>query len=233
MKAALGEDCPLIAGMLPPWLKTDRWEIQAKLPANSQGSFPAQQLQAGDIPQLNLMLQVLLEDRFHLTVHRETREIPVYVLTVAKNGPKLKRTLERGELFKTADGSLVEHHGLAGMLRVPGPDGASRTRLNFQASSMVDAAATLGWFFDRPVLERTRLPGEYDFAVEYEVDPDEHGPVFTPNTSGLGGNYFNPFTGLTNAALSVGLQSVGLRLESTKAPVEVLVVDRVERPTEN
>jgi uncharacterized protein (TIGR03435 family) len=54
-----------------------------------------------------------------------------------------------------------------------------------------------------------------------------------PNLSGRGGGYFNPFSGLTAAELSASLQDVGLRLESTRAPIDVLVVDRVEKPTEN
>jgi uncharacterized protein (TIGR03435 family) len=233
LKAAIGEDCPLIAGTLPEWVKTDRWEIEATLPAGSPVTYTARQLQTGDTRQLNQMLQVLLEDRFHLKVHRETREIPVYALAAARSGSKLKHTPEKGELLKTTDGRVLEHHGLNGLNTVPGPDGAARMRLNFQASSMGDTAAALGPFFDRPVVDQTGLTGEYDFAVDYEVDPDERGPALTPNVSGRGGNFVNPYTGVTSAALSAGLQAVGLRLESTKAPLEVLVIDRVEKPDAN
>ncbi|MBV8846331.1 MAG: TIGR03435 family protein [Bryobacterales bacterium] len=233
MKVALGEDCALVAGTLPAWVKSDRWEIQAKLAPNSVPSYTARQLQVNDTREINLMLQVLLEDRFHLKIHRETRQIPVYAVTVGKNGPKLKPTPPKGELLKIADGSLVEHHGLSSSLRIPAPDGTLRNRMTFQASSMQDAADTLGWYFERPVIDRTSLKGEYDFVIEYDVDPNERGPAAAPNTSGLGGGYFNPFTGLTSAAVSVALQEVGLRLESTKAPVEVLVIDHVEKPSEN
>jgi len=233
VKAALGEDCPMIAGQLPAWAKTDRFEIQAKVPANSLPGYTARQLRDGDTPELSLMLQALLEDRFHLKVHQEMREIPVYALTVGKNAAKLKQTPPKGELMKTAGGSLVERHGLQGMQSVPTQDGTTRMRLNFQASSMQDAVDALERYFDRPVLERTGLKGDYDFAIEYEVDQNRPGPATAGNTSGLGGNFFNPFTGLTSSALSVALQDVGLKLESTKAPVEVLVIDHVEKPSGN
>ncbi len=233
MKTALGEDCPSISGNLPAWLKTDRWEIQAKPPANSLPSYSARQLRSGDTPELNQMLQVLLEDRFHLRVHRETKELPVYALTVGKNGPKLKPTPSKGELAKAADGTLVEIHGLQGMLAVPSQNSVPRTRLSFQASSLPEAAEGLSRYFDRPVVDRTGLKGDYDFAIEFDKDPDAPGPVTAGNTSGLGGNFFNPYTGLTSEALSVALQDLGLRLEPTKAPVEVLIIDHVEQPSAN
>lgn len=233
LKAAIGEDCPLIAGTLPAWVRTDRWEIEATLPASLPITYTARQLQTGDTPQLNAMLQTLLAERFHLKVHREARPIPVYALTVARSGPKLTRTPEKGDLTKTADGRVLEHHGLNGFNRVPGPDGAARMRLNFQASSMGDTAGALGGFFDRPVVDQTGLTGEYDFTIDYEIDLDERGPASTPNVSGLGGNFVNPYTGLTSAALSAALQAVGLKLESTKGSVDVLVIDHVEKPDAN
>ena len=232
LKVALGQDCPLIAGHLPAWLKTERWEIQAKLPANTV-SYTYDQFQRGSAPEVSLMLQVLLEERFHLKVHRETREIPVYALTVAKNGPKLKPSVPGSELLTIGDGSRIEHHGLASQLKVAAADGSSRTKMTFRASSMQNTADAFAPYFDRPVLDRTGLKGDYDFEIQYEKDPTAPTPAATPTSSGLGGNYFNPFTGLTSAALSVALRDVGLRLESTKAPLEILVIDQVERPSEN
>ena len=85
---------------------------------------------------------------------------------------------------------------------------------------MKDAAEAFGMYFDRPIVDKTAIQGEYDFTIEYEDEP-------SIRVRG------NPFSGLTSSALSVALQEVGLKLESTKAPVEVLVIDHVERPTEN
>ena len=85
---------------------------------------------------------------------------------------------------------------------------------------MDDAAQAFANFFDRPVLDRTGLKGMYDFAIEFENDPDAPTP----------GIALNPFNGLTASELSAALRALGLRLESTKAPMEVLVIDHVERP---
>ena len=100
------------------------------------------------------------------------------------------------------------------------PNGILRTRFDFQASSMEAAARAFAFFFDRPVLDRTNLKGDYDFTIEYEDDPEARIPL-------------NPFSGLTPSALSAALATVGLKLESTKAPVKVLVIDNVEKPAKN
>jgi uncharacterized protein (TIGR03435 family) len=222
VKAALGEDCPLIAGALPAWVKKDKFEIQGKLPDGSSNFTPAQ-IRQGKMTPVNLMLQGLLEDRFHLKVHRETRDLPVFALAVGKSGLKLKRTPPGGEQIKTAAGILVERHGLEGMLSVPSQSGSPRYRLHFQASSMQEVANSLAPYFDRPVLDRTGLQGDYDFDVIYDEDQD------APN---VGGVPFNPYKA-TAPALSIALEEIGLKLESTKAAVEVLVVDHVEKPAEN
>jgi uncharacterized protein (TIGR03435 family) len=234
MKVAMGYDCSLIsiAPAVPAWIRTDRWEIQAKLPPHSP-VYTQRQMRSGDTPQLNQMLQVLLEDRFHLKVHRQTREIAVYAITVAKNGPKLKPTPAGGDRQKIGDGSIAEFHGLWGMERFASPDGTPRERLTFRASSMQEAADGLGRYFDRPVLDRTGLKGNYDFTLEYEVDPTPAPPPVVDKTSGLGGSFANPWSGLSSGALSNALQDVGLKLESTKAPVEVLVIDHAEKPSAN
>jgi len=206
---AFGHSCPLISGPVPEWLKTERYEIQAKMPPNSVPSYTPEQLRLEDTPELNLMLQVLLEDRFQLKVHWETKQLPVYLLTVGKNGPRLKKSGPRGERF-----------GLSGLNAVPTLDGSRRTRLDFQASSLEEAARTFSFYFDRQVLDRTAIKGDYDFVVDYEDDPTARVPG-------------NPFSGLTPSALSAALQTLGLRLESTKASVKVLVIDYVEKPSPN
>src|SRR5262249_51803243 len=152
----------------------ERWEIQATLPPNSR-SYSDYQKRSNDTPEVNLMLQVLLEDRFRMKVHRETREIPVYAITIGKNGPKLKET--QGDQLKVANDSKIEVHGMASSLRVPASDGTLRSRMTFQASTMQSLAGTLGDYFEQPVIDRTGIKGEYDFALEYEVDPNERGPV--------------------------------------------------------
>src|SRR5262249_23748461 len=160
---------------------------------------------------------------FHLKVHRETRELPVWALTIGKNGLKLKPAAAP-TLRKAPDGSLFEVHGLGSMLQMATQDGRPRRQMNFQASSMRQTAEAFARYFDRPVVDLTGVKGEYDFTLDVETDPDAPRPAAVENTSGRGGGYFNPFGGLTPGAASSALQDVGLRLESAKAPVEVLVI---------
>src|SRR5262249_11700325 len=110
MKTATQEPCTLIAGV-PGWVKTEAYEIQAKLPSNLVPKYTVRQLRLGDTPEFNSMLQVLLEDRFHLKVHWEMREVPVYAVTLGKDPLKLTKTPAEGEFRKQPDGSLYEVHG--------------------------------------------------------------------------------------------------------------------------
>jgi uncharacterized protein (TIGR03435 family) len=212
----LGE-CPLIYGPVPTWLKTERYEIQGKFPDNFATSHSDMaQLLAG----VNLMLQVLFEERFHLKVHRETRELQVWAITVGKNGPKL-RPAGPLRMIKQPDGSEVPVHGRNSFTPVPNVPG--RRQITFKAASMQQVIESLGAFADRPMVDRTGLKGEYDFEIEYDVDQ------LAPRSEVLP----NPFTGMTCPTLSAALQDVGLKCELRKAPVEVLVIDQIERPSEN
>ena len=166
------------------------------------------------------MLQVLLEDRFRLRVHWERKQLPVYVLNIGEGGPKLKPALPGSERRKALDGSEFENHGMEGIDTVPTPDGSRRARLNFRATSMEEAARTFSFYFDRQALDRTGLTGEYDFFLEYDEDSDAHVPL-------------NPFSGLTASILSKALQTIGLKLEATRAAADVLVIDHVEKPSAN
>jgi uncharacterized protein (TIGR03435 family) len=225
MKVALGMDCPLIVGSMPSWVKNDKFEIQAKLSSASVSETSDRTTSRTssaarrnvDPVQFKLMLQTLLEDRFRLVVHRETREIPVWALTRGKGELKLKKSTSVETRLKP-DGTLVEIHGLGIVLRQE-----SQVTMTFQASSMRDAADSLTTYLDRPVVDRTGLDGEYEFVIAFEPDPDAR-----PN---LGRLPVNP--GLSSSRAAIALEDVGLRLESSTASVEILVIDRVERPSSN
>ncbi len=217
---AFGWRCPLISGTLPAWATTERWEIHATIPAGSIPNYTVRQLRLEDTPELNRMLQALLEDRFHLRVHWERKQLPVYVLRIDKDGPKLKQTSAGTELIKASDGSVFENHGMVGANTVTQTDRFRHARLNFRASSLEEAARTFSFYFDQQVLDRTGLKGEYDFTLEYEEDSDARVPL-------------NPFSGLTPSTLSKALRPIGLKLEAARASIEVLVIDHVEKPSEN
>ncbi|HEY6339862.1 MAG TPA: TIGR03435 family protein [Bryobacteraceae bacterium] len=214
--------CALITGE-PAWTKKDRFEIQATLPPNFP-AFTRFQFADGEAPQLDRMLQVLLKDRFKLVVHRETRGIRVYALTAVKRGSKLRAVAEP-ENRTTADGTSFKIHGLDEIESVKSENGALISRLGFRYSSMQELAGTFTSFLDRPVLDRTGLGGKFDFALEYENAPD------APTTSDQ-----SNFGRMINAGPSffTALQEqLGLKLDATRSPVEILVIDHVERPSAN
>jgi uncharacterized protein (TIGR03435 family) len=201
----------------PPWMKSDPFAIEAKAEGN-----PSAQMMQGP------MLQALLEDRFKLKIHRETREIPVYVLTVAKSGVKL-RPLEEGactpsdpfQLPAPTDKNFAEAIfktcGTARITRTAGGMVATA----FHGMSLDQASRELTRRLDRPVINRTGIPGLFDLHLEFS--PDQATPGFPASDDPPGGPSI--FTALQ--------EQLGLKLEPAKGPGEFLVVDSVERPSEN
>ena len=144
---------------------------------------------------LEQYLQSLLEDRFHLKFHRETKEFPTYVLVVAKGAPKL--TPHSGD-----EGTGTNSHGNGVKITMTG------TKL-----SMAGFASFLARETDRPVIDETGIPGEFDVKMEWSPDQSEGSPG--PSI----------FTALQ--------EQLGLRLASSKGPVEIIVIDSLEKPSEN
>lgn len=160
--------------------------------------------------QLRGMMQKLLADRFELTFHREKKELPVYAITVLKTGPKLaKSDPGRGNL--------------------PG-FGLGRGMLRIGNATMADFAYLLqANVLERPVVDKTGLTDRFDFTVKYTPDASQILP---------GGGPPGPEPAADNADAPPDLftavqQQLGLKIESIKAPVDVLVIDTVEKPSEN
>jgi uncharacterized protein (TIGR03435 family) len=226
-RVAAGGTCPLISGAVPAWAKTDVFQIQGKLPSGSP-SYTGHQFNSGEATQLYLMLQSLLEERFKLRFHREIRDLPVYALTVGKSGLKLERTTGP-RLVQSSDGGSVAISGMVGRRLTPSLNGNPTMKMSFSDSSMQQLVDGLAGYMDRPVLDRTGLKGNFDFTIEYEVDPSAPGG----DSSGGPPNVFGG-SGIAGPALFTALQEqLGLKLESTKGPVEVLVIDHVEKPSKN
>ncbi len=202
----------------PAWIRSESYRIDAK-PESAQG----QGMMRGP------MLQNLLEERFHLKIRRETREVPAYALTIAKGGPKL-RAFHPGTCVPL-DLKILDQFPPppfpelpAGQQYCGGTDPSDGTRwvaavglekgpnktIEARAMSLDDFVRhALGPHLDRPVLNRTRIQGMFDFHLEFVSDdalPD--GPAIA-------------------AALK---RQLGLGLEPAKAPGEVLVIDGVEKP---
>jgi uncharacterized protein (TIGR03435 family) len=200
----------------PAWINSDRYTIDAK--AESPQS---QEMMRGP------MMQALLEDRFKLKIHREVRDVPVYELTVAKGGPKLQKAREGGCI--TVDftkGPPPEPTpgqpppDLCGMVRMSSTDDG----LDMHGVTMADLCAQLSVSLDHDIVDKTATTGVYD--VHLELSFSDLG--YTPTDRG--GTIMVPTDG---AAISVAVQKLGLKLERANAPGEFLVIDNIERPSEN
>ncbi len=101
-------DCPLILGG-PDWMRKERFDVQAKTPEGTP-DYNLQDFFENEAPPLQLMLKALLVDRFHLVVHREERQIPVYALTIGKNGPKLTKAVAK--MVQTKEGTTLKDRSL-------------------------------------------------------------------------------------------------------------------------
>jgi len=208
----------------PSWLNSERYDIQAKA---DKSTIEELQKLGPDERKLERqrMLQALLADRFKLSVHFETKQGPAYALVIAKNGPKLHEA-KPGESY--ADGIK----GFDGL-----PIGPHRTRmasgeLTVQALPMATVAQLLSMHLGRTVLDETRLMGNYDFTLRWTPEQGETAVFNGPEGSQLRADSIPAeFSG---PSIFAALQEqLGLKLESQKGPVEILVIDHIEKPSEN
>ena len=209
-------DCALISGG-PDWLTKDRFDIQAKMPDGSP-DYTFLQFLRGQAPQLEFMLQTMLAERFNLKLHREMKQLPVYALTFVKKSSKLQAA--SGEMIQLKDGTSVRNRSLL-WTPAPLPDGTRSDhliRMFVRDRSIQELAETLSNLMDRPVLDRTGLKGNFDITVDYEKNPDAD----------------NPGLDISGPAMFTAFQEqLGLKFEATRAPVDVLVIDHAEKPSEN
>jgi uncharacterized protein (TIGR03435 family) len=210
---ALGSALPISGG--PSWIYSDYYVINARA---ADGT-------SADVME-GPMLQALLEERFHLQVRRAAREVPVYVLTVAKGGPKLDQ-VQAGSCVRP-DLAVYPPPPLPAGQRYCkgggiGPNGPN-LRVSEEERSVDYFVKLLGLVMDRPILDRTGLTGLYNFQLSFAIDQS------TPHAPPAFGEASD-----TPPAPSIfsAIQQLGLKLEAAKGPREYLVIDRVERPTEN
>jgi bla regulator protein blaR1 len=200
----------------PAWISSDRYQINAKVEGDP-----------GDALMRGPMLQALLEDRFKLKVHRETREVPVYALTVAKGGPKLQP-------FK--EGSCAPRELMPAPLPFCGPNRFMRKgpmlTQELHGISLADFSQMLDGTLDRPVIDKTGISGKFDF--HWEFVPED---AIMPHSTGLGLDSEAapvPPDAADGPSIFTAIQAqLGLKLESGKGRANFLVIDRVERPSEN
>jgi uncharacterized protein (TIGR03435 family) len=205
IEAAYGFKPYLVLGG-PAWLGADRFDISAKADEEAAQDKSRAIALGRDAPlRMMLMLQTLLEDRFKVKVHRDTKQDTVYDLVVAKNGSKLQKS--------TGGDDQRPFVGL-------GRDCPCDFNKPATAMYMKGQRATVGLFAERlegtlghPVRDKTGLAGDFDFVVHYSGDdsqPDSGPSIFTAVQ-----------------------EQLGLKLEAAKGPVEILVVDHAEKPSDN
>jgi uncharacterized protein (TIGR03435 family) len=186
---------------IPSWANNENFDIEAKVDDADVAEF-----QKLNFDKRQLMVQALLADRFKLRAHHETRELPVYELVIARNGPKLQ----------VSDANPV-----------PGDITTVRGRITGQNVVMYRLETALTRTLGRTVVDKTGLRGPYDFSLHWAPDDADtassqspSGPVQGPDASGV-----SIFTAIQ--------EQLGLKLVPAKGPVEVLVVDHVENPSAN
>jgi len=183
----------------PAWLESEKYDLNAKPEGEGQ---PTDKQWKG-------MVQKLLADRFKLTFHRDQKELSVFAIVIAKNGPKL--TASAGD----PNGLPALFFRGLGVLPV-------------RNATMADFAGVMQRaVLDRPVVDQTGLPGRFDFELKWTPDETQFGGlgVRVPAPSDDPAAPPDLFTAMQ--------EQLGLKLQPTKAPVEVLVIDHVEKPSEN
>jgi bla regulator protein blaR1 len=173
---------------------------------------------------MRLMIQTLLADRFKMVVHRETKELPVYAVTVAKGGPKLqKAAVEEKDCSDNPSGPDDP-------ARCHSADGGQWRGIHAMAISMKDLASILESSADRPVLDKTGIQGLFNIQTEPSV-PLRPRPPRPPGQEPTAADL--AFEDPARPTMFQIFDRLGLKLESTKAPVEVFVIERLEKPSEN
>jgi uncharacterized protein (TIGR03435 family) len=185
----------------PDWVESERYDIEARGPATAGHK------------EMMLMVQALLADRFAMRAHFETREMPAYILTVAKGGPKLRLT--GSEDCVPFDGTKPNPQAVP---NVCGNDHLSRNNVwSATHISMRDVAGLLSSVMRRPVIDHTGIKGTFDVHMQWSDDLTlQDSPADGP------------------PSIYVALrETLGFELKSGRGPAEVLVIDHIEKPTGN
>lgn len=204
----------------PGWIDTEHFDIEAKAKGNPSAE------------QVNLMAQSLLEDRFKLVVYHESRQLPIYALVLSKAGKTGPQLVEHSDNAKCADPAAGPPPPPAAGEAVPAfcggffmMRGGGALQESGNKITMDMLAQFLGQSVDRTVVDRTGLSGVFDFTLEFAP---ELGPG---SQSGATASASDP--SVPPSIFTALQEQLGLKLESQKGPVDVLVIDHVEQPTPN
>ncbi len=226
LRQAFGVEEDRIIGA-PAWVKSDRYDIEAKVAPED-----AARLDKLKPEQRRTMLLPLLTERFNLKYHHETRELPMYALVVAKGGPKLTESKPE-DIAKPGDGpkkDALPSDPLKAPLGKRDSMFMDPGRLESHGTGMGFLARALAPLLGHTVVNKTGLTGNYDYTLQWTPDnmsPPMGGPNGGPPKSDGGSDTGEPplFTAIQ--------EQLGLKLESTKGQVDVIVIDHIDQPSAN
>jgi uncharacterized protein (TIGR03435 family) len=203
-----------LAGV-PAWLHQIRYDIDAKV---SAADLPRWEDPALQPAMLRAMLQAMLADRFKLVVHRETKEIPIYEMTVARNGPKFKPSGATALAdIRQAHPNAVNAIALGNAVVASGPSPGQQMLFGVTMPALGTFLSTL---VGRHIQDKTGLTGKYD--ITYQMEP----PQERSSTA-------SPPEDLSSQIFGIVRDQLGLQLKASKGTVETLVIDHVEPPSAN
>ena len=215
---------------LPEWKESERFDINAKAEGDPQPGQP------GVVGPFQKMMQGLLGDRFKLVAHLEKREMPIYALVTARADRKLGPGLRPSTVDCTA---LMAERGRAGM-RLPAPGQQMQCGFRIGPGQMTGGsmplsqlASSLSNFVQRVVIDRTGVTGNFDLDLKYSLDQGMMASLLGPARGAITGAPPADVAAASDApSLFTALQEqLGLKLESSRGPVEVLVIEHVDKPS--
>ena len=196
----------------PEWIRRERFDIEA---AAGKGAFPPGTPFTARKEKMRLMLQTLLAERFKMTIRRESKDLPVYALVVGKSGPKLQKSSIQD---KDCSDDTACHQIMGGRGR----------GLHGKAIDISDVVRFFGNWSDRPILDKTGITGLYD------IETEGWAPSIPTNPDG--GEVSEEAKAMADPnrpTIFAIFDRLGLKLEAQKAPVEIYVIEHIERPTAN
>ncbi|HKV46782.1 MAG TPA: TIGR03435 family protein, partial [Candidatus Acidoferrales bacterium] len=192
----------------PDWINSDKYAIDAKIPDSTAAEWHKKYDAKKQAEEMQSMMRSLLEDRFQLKIGHQTKELPVFALVIAKGGPKISPSKDDG----SKSGSDGHNEGYVEINHVT----------DEPISVLIDILSRQSETAGRKIIDETGLTGKYTYALKWtrERPPSDSDPADLPVSSA--------------PLLWDALQDqLGLQLKSTKAPVDTIVIEHIEKPTSN
>ncbi len=202
----------------PDWIRTDRFDIEATPPPGTVPAGASSKVREDTIRQ---MLQNLLADRFKMSIRRETKDQPVYAALIGKGGPKLEKSKLTEKDCQAGSGTFGDRNSCHNST------GGQGRGLHGEAVDMSDLAVIVSNWTDHPVVDRTAITGLFRIETDGWL-PIRAGPAPAPDAKGEDGKLL-----VDQPTIFEIFDRLGLKLELQRAPVDMFVIDHIERPAEN